>query len=383
MHLYRLLLVLCGTLLCLSLSYAQVTTRYVYDANGRLRAVVTPEGAALYEYDPAGNFTRIRRLLPTDCEVLELAPRQGAYGALVTLYGIGFAQASAVTFNGKAAEIITKTATTVVVKVPVGAESGPVAITLPCGTKTLPTRFTVSGVSVTPATIAVSPRRTVQFLAQVAGLTDTSVKWAVNGIEGGNASVGTITESGLYTAPSQAPNATTVYLIRATSVLDPSLFGEAQAKVVGSGYEFLAQGVSVRYGTPPNVIVAAARATVAVGYAPATPPTASVISLSLVSVTRAAAVTSISTPRLERGATTTLRLQGTNLQAIQAVHWVREDGTVEPELRIALLQPNEEGTALQVNVTVSRQAAPGRRFLRLTMADGTTTAPAPAVEILP
>ena len=39
------------------------TTRFVYDDNGRLRAVVSPTGeAVVYEYDQAGKFTLIRGL---------------------------------------------------------------------------------------------------------------------------------------------------------------------------------------------------------------------------------------------------------------------------------------------------------------------------------
>src|SRR5438105_2303365 len=47
------------------------TSTYVYDDDGRLRAVLSPSGeAAVYEYDAAGNFTAIRRLTPNDLELI-------------------------------------------------------------------------------------------------------------------------------------------------------------------------------------------------------------------------------------------------------------------------------------------------------------------------
>ncbi|HEX9005571.1 MAG TPA: DUF6399 domain-containing protein [Blastocatellia bacterium] len=80
-------------------------TRYVYDNNWRVRAVLAPTGeAAVYDYDPAGNVTAIRRLRVNACEALEFNPQQGTSGALVTIYGVGFGgQVSGVSFNGVAA----------------------------------------------------------------------------------------------------------------------------------------------------------------------------------------------------------------------------------------------------------------------------------------
>ena len=61
-------------------------------------------------------------------------------------------------------------------------------------------------------TVAVSPgytnlgvNATLQYTATVTGLSNTTVKWEINGIVGGNSKVGTITQSGLYTAPATIP----------------------------------------------------------------------------------------------------------------------------------------------------------------------------------
>ncbi len=59
-----------------------------------------------------------------------------------------------------------------------------------------------------------------QFSATVTGTTNTAVTWSVNGVNGGNASTGTIDGSGLYTAPGTVPNPNSVK-VAATSVADP------------------------------------------------------------------------------------------------------------------------------------------------------------------
>ena len=57
--------------------------------------------------------------------------------------------------------------------------------------------------------------------------TDQSVTWSVDGIAGGNSTVGTIDASGLYTAPATAGEHT----ITATSVADSSKSGSGTAVV--------------------------------------------------------------------------------------------------------------------------------------------------------
>jgi len=53
----------------------------------------------------------------------------------------------------------------------------------------------------------------------VSGTTNQNVTWAVNGASGGNASVGTVSTAGLYTAPSQIPNPQKI-TVAATSQAD-------------------------------------------------------------------------------------------------------------------------------------------------------------------
>ena len=62
-----------------------------------------------------------------------------------------------------------------------------------------------------------------QLSAQVTGAANTAVTWTVNGVVGGNSTVGTIDNTGKYTAPAVTPAGWAV-TARATSVADPSAF---------------------------------------------------------------------------------------------------------------------------------------------------------------
>jgi hypothetical protein len=85
-------------------------------------------------------------------------------------------------------------------------------------------------VTVTPASATVQAGTTQQFTANVTGTTNTSVTWQVNGVTGGNSTVGTISISGLYTAPAAAQNPATV-TIRAVSNADATKFGTAAVTI--------------------------------------------------------------------------------------------------------------------------------------------------------
>ncbi len=111
---------------------------------------------------------------------------------------------------------------------------------------------TVDGVQVTHSEVTLPARGGVQFTAEVIGIENQSVGWSVNGVGGGNASVGTISGSGLYTAPDLSPDApTTQFLVRATSLANSSMFGEATVTVTGRGSQFRSPSVSVQHGDSP------------------------------------------------------------------------------------------------------------------------------------
>ncbi len=82
----------------------------------------------------------------------------------------------------------------------------------------------VAGVTVSPLSDSLHVSDTAQFTATVSGVSNTAVTWAVNGVAGGNSTVGTITSGGLYTAPAAKPNPN-MFSVTATSVADPTLPG--------------------------------------------------------------------------------------------------------------------------------------------------------------
>ena len=87
-------------------------------------------------------------------------------------------------------------------------------------------------VTVAPTTITVAPSATSQFSATVTGSTNTAVTWSVNGVNGGNAAVGTISATGLYAAPGTPTNPASV-IIGATSAANAASSGTATANIVG------------------------------------------------------------------------------------------------------------------------------------------------------
>lgn len=232
------------------------TSRYIYDDNGRLRAVVAPNGEAnIYDYDAAGNFTGIRRVASNFLTLFTFYPKQGVAGDLVTIIGLGFgAGVNDVSFNGASAQIVSFNQTTIIVTVPNGATTGPITVTTPNGSVTTSEPFTIKGVSITPTSAILASGETLQFSATVFTTDpDTSVNWRVNGILGGNSTIGTITQSGFFTAPNVPFQST----VRATSNADPTLFAEAQVTLQSfSGFRgIVSSGVLVNKELPVGSLV--------------------------------------------------------------------------------------------------------------------------------
>jgi len=230
------------------------TTTYVYDANGRLHAVISPAGdATVYEYDAAGNITSISRLPASSLAIISFSPHEGLPGDPVTFIGTGFGGGvTNVSFNGASAAIVSVSPGKVVATVPQAATTGLVTITTPTGSVTTATPFTIAGLRITPSSASVKFGETVQFAAEVLPSTlDQTVEWSVDGVVGGNTNVGTISNTGLYTAPNTRFSALT---IRATSVADNTRFAEAQVRVSDPNdvQTVIASAVSVSRGENVN-----------------------------------------------------------------------------------------------------------------------------------
>jgi len=101
-------------------------------------------------------------------------------------------------------------------------------LTLSCGGGTTPPL--IVQVSVTPRTVQVVLRGQVQFAADVSG-SSAGVSWSVNGAGGGSSVVGTIDNTGLYTAPTTLPVPNTV-TVTAVSLAEPTQSAAATVTIV-------------------------------------------------------------------------------------------------------------------------------------------------------
>ena len=82
-------------------------------------------------------------------------------------------------------------------------------------------------VSVSPHTASKFPTEQQSFTAAVSGNANTAVTWQVNGVTGGNVSVGTIDAAGLYTAPAVVPSPNNPVMVTAVSQADVTRSGSA------------------------------------------------------------------------------------------------------------------------------------------------------------
>ena len=97
---------------------------------------------------------------------------------------------------------------------------------------TPPPTVTVT-VSVQPASASIFLGATQQFQATISGTSNSSVGWEVNGSVSGNAQVGTISATGLYSAPAILPSPPSV-TITAVSAADATVSGSATVTLTDS-----------------------------------------------------------------------------------------------------------------------------------------------------
>src|SRR5207249_10203208 len=88
-------------------------------------------------------------------------------------------------------------------------------------------------ISISPIVASVVTSKTQPFTATVTNTTNTAVTWQVNGVTGGDSTHGTISASGLYTAPSAVPNPATL-TVSAISQADPTKSASATVTITAS-----------------------------------------------------------------------------------------------------------------------------------------------------
>jgi YD repeat-containing protein len=378
----------------------------VYDDNGRLHAVISPTGeAAVYEYDAAGNITAIRRLAADSLAIISFSPHEGLPGDQVTFTGVGFGGGvTGVSFNGASATIVSVTPSRVVATVPPAATTGLVTITTPTGSVSTTTPFTIAGLRITPSFAAVYFGGNVQFSAEVLPATlDQSVQWSVEDINGGNAAVGTISASGLYTAPNTRFSS---LRIRATSIADSARFAEAQVKVSDPNdvqsifaaavsvqrqdrvsVASLAGPVTVRYNIPSELqaavaplvsvqygdsgeLMAVVSAALSVQHAGQTQAAGLTQPVSVqyangvgqysaqaaVSSTAGPYIQSLSPSSLSRNTSTTITLNGVGLTNASALRFITANGLNDSAITFSNIVVSGDGTSLTATITVGSGA---------------------------
>ncbi len=160
-----------------------------------------------------------------------------AAGQTLTVNGLNFMSTSTVTYNGTAHAATFNSATQLLVPLSAADQSTagnfPVVVTNPSpgGGSSNSVNFTVNlTVNVSPSSASVQAGMSQQFAATVVGSSDTGVAWQVNGIAGGNATVGMISATGLYTAPASVAE-TMVETVSAVSHADNSKSGSGQSTI--------------------------------------------------------------------------------------------------------------------------------------------------------
>jgi hypothetical protein len=159
----------------------------------------------------------------------------------ITVNGGSFQSGAAVRMNGAALSttVVSSTQLKATGTTPAGATSIGITVRNPDGqvSNTLTTPVTQTGstgttvaVTSTPRTATVRLKQTLQITATVSNTTNTRINWYVNSILGGNATVGTVTQTGLYTAPAAVVGP--YVSIAAVSAADPSKRGYTDVTLV-------------------------------------------------------------------------------------------------------------------------------------------------------
>jgi len=220
----------------------------------------------------------------------------------ITLNGTGFVPASVVNF-GSVPLSTTFIAPTQLIAIgtPTQSQVGTVPVTVvnpnPGGATSAPFNVQVDGpnsnitVTIAPKTATLGAGNVQQFVPTVTGAVDMTVSWSVNGVSGGNSTVGTVDSQGNYTAPNNivglgtatvtaTSNANTaksasavVTLINpvpAISSITPSTLGLGSFQITLNGTGFVSTSMATFGGQAMQVTYASPTMITAIGSAPQT-----------------------------------------------------------------------------------------------------------------
>lgn len=376
-------------------SAQQPAVQYAYDELGRLVAVVDPDGnAAIYVYDAVGNLLSIQRVdaatLPDRVAITALVPGKGKAGTTVSVLGKGFsvnAGQNVVAFNGVVAAVAQASANRIITTVPPGATTGPVTVTAPLGSATSPGPFRIAGaIAVTPTTASLGVGGSQPFLATEDGVEATNVIWAVNGIVGGDPSVGIVSAQGLYVTPATIVSVRAV-TVTATNKDDVTSAATSTVTLRPPIPAFLAAlpiGVHVtdpelRLVVAPGVGVQrapdGAGITIVAAAISVTPPQPDAFaSVSPVSVNLEPLIASVSPAAAARGsASLTLTMTGSGLAGAIGLDLLLNQ-VADPAITVTNLTSALDGTEVTAQISIAATAVLGPRVVRIHASAGSTTA---------
>jgi hypothetical protein len=126
--------------------------------------------------------------------------------------------------NAPASKICTRTLVIACALTLAACAGGPKSTSVP------PSQTAPTAIQLSPSNVTLTPSAQQLFVAKVTGGSDTAVTWTVDTISGGNPAVGTITATGLYTAPATAG----IHTVKATTVADKTKTASATVTVEGT-----------------------------------------------------------------------------------------------------------------------------------------------------
>lgn len=111
----------------------------------------------------------------------------------------------------------------------------------------------IATVTISPLTAAVQAGSSFTFTADVIGVTNTAVTWEVNGTAGGDPLNGTISQTGIYTAPSTIPPLPVPYTVTVTAVSQAQPSKSASATVTLIPANPLSVGITISPTSVPSL----------------------------------------------------------------------------------------------------------------------------------
>jgi YD repeat-containing protein len=372
---------LIGSLVLLVVAHGSADAQqvcYSYDGLGRLTGVIDQNSqAAFYDYDAVGNILSIRRQSPSGpVTIYAFDPPGNAPGGSVEIFGVGFSATpnqNQVTIGGTPATVSSALPCTLIVQVPANAATGQITVATPLGQATSSSPFLVSGLVVGASAAAALTGGTIQFTVLTNGCGDPALLWRVNGIVGGNSTVGTIDVNGLYTAPKTVPVPATV-TIRADSVGCVELFAESTITIVSQFTGFVFANVSVNHGATPVIFPSNTvlhSASVAYGSAPSEAAPGAIISSA--SAANVPIITAMTPSSATRGSNFDITITGRNLTGATDLRFL---GVSTPDAAITVtnVAANGAGTTLTAHISILSTAVAGTRTVRIDNPIGNSTA---------